>query len=189
MYYGKIFLFEGDELWKAVVAQRKKPKSLAKQFDNLDQENLNGSSEFDDFESKLITKQVVHSFPNDKVIKRHSEPGKKEVEDYLQKIKDKIPEVIPAEPVVDATPIFRPKAKIVIKKKKSDCEFNNENTVKSGLLTSTPTKLNSPNVVIVDHSLDLFSDNSLLEEGTEENLSSALCEDYGRHVVVDCSVG
>lgn len=181
----------GDALWKAVVAQRKKPRSLGKELDEFEPsaERPKTTSSLDDFESMFITNQVVHSFPNDK---HTMKPARKTtpttetaVEQCISNYKLQIPEVLPDEPVVETVPIFRPKGKITIRKKKP---INyEESPVATGLLTSTPTKHGADNI---DQSLDLFSNSSLvLDEDATAPKVAALCEDYGRHTVIDCSVG
>ena len=176
----------GDELWKALVAQKKKPKSLLGALNSLDVESEPSiSTPLDDFESMCITKQVVHSFPRDK---QTTLPVNKELAEeaivnaQISKYKLMIPEVIPNEPVETTAPLFRPKASIIIKKKRPS-NINDNPAAGTRLLTSTPTKSDHNKI---NHSFDLFSDSSLnVDDGT----SAALCEDYGRHTVIDCSVG
>lgn len=183
-------LFLGDELWKAVVAQRKKPKSLIKDIDELDMRPMSSTSvptndtSLEDFENMLISDQAIHSFPDDKP--KPLVAPTEEVELCTSKYKNQIglPHVIGDNTVEESEPLFRPRERIVVKTKKKDSSINGEINAGSanGLLTSTPTKHGS--MALMDHSLDLFSDNSTLIE--EE---PPLCEDFGRHVVLDCSVG
>lgn len=172
------------------MAQRKKPRSLEADLDTLDSglKVKTTSESLDEFESLLITNQVVHSFPNDKHSANaaaKSRTAAADVEECITNYKLQIPEVIPDEPVVETAPIFRPKQRITLRKKKT--RDNEDSNSATGLLTSTPTKHDSQKI---NHSLDLFSDSSLvLDEEAVSTEPPALCDDYGRHVVIDCSVG
>lgn len=173
-----------------MVAQRRKPKSLTAQLDDLDVDEPVNTTILDDFESKLITKQVVHSFPDDKYaidINQKEKILTTEVEECINKYKQQIPAVISEEPIEESSPIFRPKTRIVLKKKKA-ISSDDRSSASTHVLTSTPTK--SGSFVAPNHSLDLFSDNSLLQEDDEGSEGSLpLCADYDRYVVIDCSVG
>lgn len=193
---------QGDELWKAVVAQRKKPlKSLNSEFEDLEKELTRRSPQKEDIVDLLMTEQVVHSFPNDIKNKTRIERAtrerdakiKDEMRKALNKFKEKIPDIVPEDPVPETTPIFKPKQRITIKKKQKDTD--GEFCTSTQFDTSTPTKDKPTDSAprsapknLVDGSLDLFSDNSLLME-EEGEVKPALCEQYGRHTVIDCSVG
>lgn len=188
------------------MAQRKKPiKSLTSEFEELENESNRKSPITVDFEDLLMTKQVVHSFPNDPKKLQELNEIKNNVVDETERIltsyKEKIPEVIPDKPVLESSPLFRPKQRITIKKKRKDTDIDlvtSSEVVTSTqcVRSSTPTKTSSTQLQIsqisnrsfTNGSLDLFSDNSLLSSEKEEG-APALCEGYGRHTVVDCSVG
>lgn len=187
------------------MAQRKKPtKSLTSEFEELENESNRKSPIAVDFEDLLMTKQVVHSFPNDSKKLQELNEIKNNVVDETERIltsyKEKIPEVIPDEPVLESSPLFRPKQRITIKKKRKDTDIDfvtSSEVVTSTqcVRSSTPTKTSTQvqisqisNRSLTNGSLDLFSDNSLLSSEKEEG-APALCDEYGRHTVVDCSVG
>ena len=183
-----------------MVTQRKKPKSLTSEFEDLEKELKNRSPENVNIEDLLMTEQVVHSFPNDSKNKVQAFSGLKdldlEVDDdtkqVLTKFKEKIPEVVPDEPMPETTPIFKPKQRITIRKKRDDDEGDTFSTSTQHVIASTPTRRSvratpkSSHKGSVNGSVDLFSDNSLIEDEENER-RPALCEQYGRHTVVHCS--
>lgn len=131
-----------------------------------------------------MSDQVVHSFPPDtssSTARADSTEDKTDEEPPYQ-TKNSSPNGVSDSVSGDCSPLFRPKSRLLIKRKSKDFTelVRQPSTVVS---SSTPTKVKLNYSTI---SQDLFSDDSL---NLNDSTRPALCEDYGRHTVIDCSVG
>lgn len=167
----------GDELWAAVVDQRggrsqnRERRSLSFSSENIKDSDIVKLDQ--DLEDLLMTEKAVHSFPADKP-KTNMPPV----------VHPRSPEPCPSNDLQEIQPLFRPKEKLVVKRKKPEFHLETSLGNTAGIKSSTPTKGEQPPA----SDCQMFSDSSFnLDESHVDAVVP--CSHYGRHIVLDSSVG